>query len=120
METVKDRIIQFIGTQGISNRKFCIEISVSHTYFSVKGAVSSDILVKILTMYPNINADWLVTGRGKMLLNNEPEKVENVLNEEREIYGIDYKQKYFSCIERSNELLEENYRLTQKLQPIKP
>lgn len=65
--TSKERIIQFIEYKQISNRKFCIEISVSHTYFSKKGAMGTDVLEKIYTIHPDLNIDWVITGRDEMI-----------------------------------------------------
>lgn len=113
---VKVRLLQFVEKQGVSIRNFCKEISVSSSYFTKKGAVSSDVLEKIVHIYPKLNVEWVVTGRGKMLLETI---VENAVQEPLEPYGIDYKEKYFTCLERSNQLLEENKRLTSKLQPVK-
>lgn len=86
MNAVKKRIIQFIDSQGISNRKFCIKISVSHVYFSTDNAVGSDVLEKIFIAYPELNMDWVVTGRGEMY--NKPER-NLTLNDDREVYKTD-------------------------------
>jgi hypothetical protein len=68
--TAKDRVLQFIDLQGLSNRKFSEKILVSPLYFSKKGAMGSDILEKIAATFPDLNMDWILTGRGEMLLSN--------------------------------------------------
>lgn len=81
---VKERLLQFIDNQNVSVRNFCKEISVSSSYFTKNGAVSSDVLEKIVHRYPTINLEWIVTGRGKMLLT---QSVENMVHEPAAVDG---------------------------------
>ena len=62
----KERILQFIETQGISVRKFCEINKLSHSIFTQKGGINSDKLAKIFDNYSILNMDWVITGRGKM------------------------------------------------------
>lgn len=96
--TAKERILKYIDTQGVSNRQFCITIAVSHTYFSVKGAISSDILAKIFTRYPEINMDWVITGRGEMLYSNS--------NAKQAVNAENFEKKYYALLEKYNHCLE--------------
>lgn len=96
--TIKEKILQFVDYKGLSNRKFSIEINVSHMYFSKKGAVGSDVLEKIFTMYPELNFDWLITGRGEMLMSENSKKCANC---------EDFKEKYYSLLEKNQVLQEE-------------
>lgn len=67
MKTIKERILEFIDYKVISNREFCKKIKVSPNTFSTKSALGSDILIKINNEHPELNMDWVVTGRGNML-----------------------------------------------------
>lgn len=52
---------------------FYEKISVSQSNFSGKGAVSalsSDKIIHILNVYPEISTDWLLLGKGEMLRKN--------------------------------------------------
>ena len=86
MNQVKSRVIQFIESQGISNRKFCIKISVSHVYFSTDNAISSDVLEKIFIIFPELNMDWVITGCGEMLTKRVESLPELVMNEDQALY----------------------------------
>lgn len=70
-----DLLIQEIS--GGNKRAFSQKIGVSATVIenivgSRKGKPSFDVLEKIMYAIENINADWLLTGRGSMLKLDEP------------------------------------------------
>ena len=46
---------------------------VQNVVGSRKGKPSFDVIQKILIAIANLNADWLITGRGKMLLSDKPD-----------------------------------------------
>ena len=65
-----------------------------------------------------VNRDWLLTGKGKMLVNIKPDapateivNVAEVLPEaaepEQELDNVNYKEKYFALLEKYTALLEE-------------
>ena len=67
MVETKKRLLQFIDYKGLSKRRFCEKNSLSHTIFNNNSAMGSDKLELIYNNYPEINMDWVITGRGKML-----------------------------------------------------
>lgn len=82
----KDRVILFIDSQNVSRRKFSEKIGVSHLYFSTKSAISADVLEKIFSCHPELNMDWVITGRGEMLY-REPE------------FANEWKEKYYQLLD---------------------
>ncbi|RHJ68464.1 hypothetical protein [Bacteroides thetaiotaomicron] len=72
-----DRIYEYITYLGQSLNKLSIELGLSNSYFSKmlknKGSVGSDIIENILRIHPDLNADWLITGRGSMLKEKQME-----------------------------------------------
>ena len=68
MNNIIDRIKKIIEYKGISERKFCTEIGVSNGFLNKVSDVGSSKLMKILNRYSEINPSWLLTGRGKMIL----------------------------------------------------
>lgn len=69
--TVKERLVQYIKTKGISMREFCRMIGVSETYVnSMRSSIQPDKLIRITHAFPDINAEWLLTGDGEMLKDN--------------------------------------------------
>lgn len=76
-----DRIILFIRHKGLSMRAFDMSIGVGNGYTSKQSksnaSVGSDVLEKIIDVYPDLNPLWLITGKGDMTLDTE--KVEEPL-----------------------------------------
>lgn len=77
---MKQRLNEFIYYKGYSIREFERKISTSNgtisRYLSKDTDIQAGILMKIHDIFPEINLDWLITGRGSMLFSpkTEPEK----------------------------------------------
>ena len=80
--TQKDRILQFIEYKGISKNKFYNETGISNGILDKKSGLSMDTIEKFYSTYPEINPEWLLTGKGEMLksgnTNTEASKEESV------------------------------------------
>jgi len=68
---IHQRISNLITSLGVSQSQFCHKIDVSAPVIHniTKGRLSKpsfDILEKILLTYKEVNADWLLRGRGGM------------------------------------------------------
>ena len=74
--TVKDKIFAFLAKKGISKTDFYAETGIEPSNFKGKNKESlpgSAMLVKILTKYPELSADWLLTGNGEMIKGDKRE-----------------------------------------------
>lgn len=85
---IKDRIEKIISEEGITSSKFADEIgtqrsSISHI-LSGRNKPGLEIIKNILNRYRNINAEWLINGRGNMYKDsgNKPENNTVRLEEE--------------------------------------
>lgn len=67
-----ERIVQFIEYKGITKYKFCKDLGFSNKFLDNSSNMGTDKAGKILHYYPEINPEWLLTGKGEML------KVDNV------------------------------------------
>jgi hypothetical protein len=64
----KERLLQFIDSQGISKSEFERKCGLSNGYLnSSKGNFGAKKLDDILRAFPMLNRDWLLTGEGEML-----------------------------------------------------
>lgn len=72
--TQKERIMQFIGYKGISKNKFYIETGISNGVLDKKSGLSMETIEKFYSTYSEINPEWLLTGKGKML----KEQIDNI------------------------------------------
>ena len=66
-----DRIQLILKSKNLSPSQFADEIqvqrsSISHI-LSGRNKPSLDFIMKILTTYPEVNADWLIFGKGQMV-----------------------------------------------------
>lgn len=69
--STKERLQQFVEYLGISNRKFCKSIGVSPAYIATMvTGIGREKLRTIKETYPMINIDWLLTGEGDMIIND--------------------------------------------------
>lgn len=66
------RIMLLIKHLGISARQFDISIGTANGYIlrmqKNNASVGSDVIERIVKLYPQVNLVWLITGKGKMLI----------------------------------------------------
>ncbi len=71
--TLKEKILSFLDLAGIRKVDFFEATGIQPSNFkgiNVKSAPGGDMLVKVLTTYPQLSAEWLMRGEGAMLRNN--------------------------------------------------
>lgn len=67
---IKERVLYISENKGITREKFFDDLGITYGNFKGKAkekALSSDVLAKIITKYPDVNPEWLLTGKGSML-----------------------------------------------------
>lgn len=80
---IKERVLYISEYKQINKEIFFEELGVSYGNFKGKAkesALSSDVLAKIITKYPDINIEWLLNGSGKITKDpsymvNEPQSI---------------------------------------------
>lgn len=78
MDKIKERLLYFAKEQKLVMMDFYKKITVASSNFSGKGAesaLSTDKIVHILTIYPELSADWLLLEKGEMLRKNSAKNV---------------------------------------------
>jgi phage repressor protein C with HTH and peptisase S24 domain len=66
---IKERILQYAEFKGLAKDKFIENLGMTYGNFKGKQkltSVNSDFLDNILSKYPQINIEWLVSGIGEM------------------------------------------------------
>ena len=74
---IRDRLIQFLAHENISQGKFEEKVGLSTGFVSKVGdSIRKKSLDKILAVYPNLNTVWLISGVGEMLIpeNDHPKR----------------------------------------------
>ncbi|MGN6477262.1 MAG: hypothetical protein ACTHKV_08550 [Flavipsychrobacter sp.] len=67
--TLRERLIQFLSSKNLSQAKFEKQVGLSNGFVNNIGeGISTQSLIKILQAYPDLNATWLLTQSGEMVL----------------------------------------------------
>jgi hypothetical protein len=66
MNGSKVRLLSYAKQKKYSARKFAALLGLSNAYFSTDGGISSDILEKIDSLFPDLDLYWVITGKGDM------------------------------------------------------
>lgn len=70
---IKERVLEIPKSKGITKEKFFSDLGLNYGNYKGKAkekSLSSDVLATIITNYPEINPQWLLTGTGEMLKND--------------------------------------------------
>jgi hypothetical protein len=63
----KERLRKFVKYKGMGRNRFEELVGVSAGYISTKSpSIGSEIIERIVHVYPDLNIEWLITGGGKM------------------------------------------------------
>jgi|WetSurMetagenome_2_1015567.scaffolds.fasta_scaffold109652_2 SOS-response transcriptional repressor LexA len=72
--TVKERLVSYLGINKIKHSDFCESIGVSKGFIAgMRKSIQPDKLKSIAINYPFLNIAWLLTGIGEMKI-NQPAK----------------------------------------------
>ena len=74
---IKQNILQFIERQNISKYKLYEKTGISNGTLSQKGGMSESNIMKFLSVYREVSAEWLLTGKGEMLKSSVQNIVQN-------------------------------------------
>ncbi len=70
-----DRLDKYMNIKGLNDNQITVQAGLSQGAIGKqrkKGrGLSVESIAKILYAYPKLNADWLLTGRGEMELDND-------------------------------------------------
>lgn len=75
ISNIKERVLYIAEIKGITKESLCADIGM--TYGNFKGTakntpLNSDAIVNLLTLYPDINLEWLIIGEGEPLKSEMP------------------------------------------------
>lgn len=91
---ILDRIKLYIDTKGISIAAFEKSVGMSNASFSKSlknnGAIGTDKLENILSIYSDISPEWLLTGQGNMLKEEPSLSVSMNPQEGTPYYDVDF------------------------------
>lgn len=71
---IKGRILYVAKLKGIKLADFCESIGQTYGNYkgeNIKSAVSSDVLARLLSLHPDVNADFILRGVGEALISSQ-------------------------------------------------
>lgn len=75
--TIKERLIEFLEFEKIPKTTFSMKIAYSKTYVNaISQSIQPDKLLRISQLYPRLNIEWLMVGRGEMIRTENSEEKE--------------------------------------------
>jgi len=108
-----DRLKLFIKSKGLGQTKFEERVGFSRGYISkVKTSIGADKLSNIVEAFPDLNLDWLITGKGIMTNLSTQSAPFGQKADTLEDNSVEYKNKYL-------EILEENRVLRIEIEKLR-
>lgn len=120
-ETFIDRLEFFMKTEGLNSNSLTVVAGLSNGLIGKalknRSSMNSDSIERILCAYTNLSAEWLMTGKGTMYVNDQPAKasdIPNNLNSDSLVFFLRDRNKELECENRR--LLVENASLRTRLE----
>ena len=120
-ETFIDRLEFFMKTEGLNSNSLTVAAGLSNGLIGKalknRSSMNSDSIERILCAYTNLSAEWLMTGKGTMYVNDQPAKasdIPNNLNSDSLVFFLRVKTKELECENRR--LLVETASLRTRLE----
>lgn len=117
--TIKERILYLLECKGIVKDKFFAKIGMTYGNFTgnaKKTPLNSTAIGNILLEIPDVNLEWLITGKGNMLKSEIKENVEDI-KKENDIPLIDMNSMSF-ILDRYESLVAKNTILEKKIEEL--
>lgn len=123
MGEIQKRLRQIAVFVGLKDCDFARKIGVKQSTFS--SFINSDcdikvsILCRVLTTFPTINAEWLLTGDGNMMKENRSNSNSNINMdiEIKKLLELNYEltKRYMESQDKIAQLHDENERMREEL-----
>lgn len=100
-----DRILIVLENKGITKYKFCKNLSLSNGFLDKSREISTDKYAKILAYFIDVNPNWLLTGKGEMLNDDNLNDKLNKKIKDTESDKYEIKNKLLSVNEKSSKYI---------------
>ena len=120
METFKDRLLKFLKIHAkMGQTKFEEHVGLIRSQISkIKDGMNTISVEKIALKYPELNLNWLLTGKGEMLINNTSTKAPKetpIAGTQLEISFGKIADSNVTLADTNAKLLEINEKITNEL-----
>lgn len=117
-ESVRDRILKFIDHKGISSSEFSKRIGVSRNYISsMSKSIQPDKLHSISVHFPELNIEWLLIGKGDMLIGAVPDHDKNEDFFEKKLLEFFQRrdEQYQHILSQNSEIIRQNGEILKRV-----
>ena len=87
---IKQNILQYLATKGTTPYEFYKKSGVTRGVLNQNNGISEENIARFLAYAPDVNVEWLITGRGSMMGNNEKELTTQDINDGAPYYDVDF------------------------------
>lgn len=119
--TIKDKILAFLEVRGIRKTDFFESTGIQASNFKGRNKASQpggDMLVNILTVYPELSAEWLLRGEGNMLRTQDNEIETNPQETAVKSEPPKPSQEYIALLKAFQEQAAEIGRLQERIKQL--
>lgn len=111
MESINERILSLIELKNLNKSSFCSKVEIKpqtlHNIISGrKTKPSFDVLKKILEHFSDVNAEWLIKGKGEPFF--------NITNKNMHLVCLECNYREYKIIEMEREV----YKLERQIQEL--
>ena len=79
---IKRKILLFLSENGISQYDFYRKTGITRGILGQNNGISEDNMARFLAAYPQVSVEWLLTGRGSMLRDQDIQLATPVVKEQ--------------------------------------
>lgn len=116
---IRERILKYLTEKDISKYKFYQTTGFSNGFLDKNSTIGVDKCEIIISCYPDISLNWLITGKGEMLISSNKD-ADGIKHEEKvEWYNEQLNRKASALaemMEQYNKLIIENAELKKQLE----
>lgn len=117
------RLASYIEFKGISLNSFDKSIGVANGYIGKQikneASIGADIIEKIISIYTDLNLEWLFSGKGEMIKKEGEKSYSPPEHYEKRIISV--QEETINTLQKYNRHLEEeNQNLKKQLEKEKP
>lgn len=87
---IKQNILQYLATKGTTPYEFYKKSGVTRGVLNQNNGISEENIARFLAYAPDVNVEWLITGRGSMMGDNEKELTTQNINDGAPYYDVDF------------------------------
>ena len=87
---IKQNILQYLAIKGTTPYEFYKKSGVTRGVLNQNNGISEENIARFLAYAPDVNVEWLITGRGSMMGDNEKELTTQNINDGAPYYDVDF------------------------------